>query len=168
MRSSALFLACSLAVSSSAKSIYEVCQSTKGKTLDPVAGCPIGEFSGWCLRVVLRLVCRDQVCVSERYQGCFQEHPGRCAFAVGAQHMRSFGQLFIVSFSAHKIPLRNGFWSEPASTRRLSTSQGRGRPLFSELRTTSTNVRPLAITYALPNTRWQTFKTWLRCTIRLL
>ncbi|KAF8606873.1 pectin lyase-like protein [Ceratobasidium sp. AG-I] len=42
MHSLALLFACSLVVSSSAKSIYEVCQSTRGKTTNPVAGCPIG------------------------------------------------------------------------------------------------------------------------------
>ncbi|KAB5595920.1 Pectin methylesterase family protein [Ceratobasidium theobromae] len=42
MRSLALGFAWSLAVGVSAKSIYEVCQSTQGKTSSPTAGCPIG------------------------------------------------------------------------------------------------------------------------------
>jgi hypothetical protein len=44
MRSLSLLFACSLVLGLEAKSIYEVCQSTRGKTLDPIAGCPIGEL----------------------------------------------------------------------------------------------------------------------------
>ncbi|CAE6448239.1 unnamed protein product [Rhizoctonia solani] len=42
MKSLALGLVWSLAVGVSAKSIYEVCQSTQGKKSNPTAGCPTG------------------------------------------------------------------------------------------------------------------------------
>ncbi|CAE6460411.1 unnamed protein product [Rhizoctonia solani] len=42
MKSLALGFVWSLAVGASAKSIYEVCQSTQGKKSDPTAGCPTG------------------------------------------------------------------------------------------------------------------------------
>ncbi|KAG8701654.1 hypothetical protein FRC09_005213 [Ceratobasidium sp. 395] len=43
MRSLSFLFVCSLVLGLEARSIYEVCQSTKGKKLNPVAGCPIGE-----------------------------------------------------------------------------------------------------------------------------
>ncbi|KAG8758734.1 hypothetical protein FRC12_009932 [Ceratobasidium sp. 428] len=42
MHSLGFLFVCSLALGLEARSIYEICQSTKGKTLNPVAGCPIG------------------------------------------------------------------------------------------------------------------------------